>query len=215
MLNRNLLIAGTIAAAMCEAAMADGSAGGSTSEASKSNVEKVKMEDGREVEFVGKRRMLKDSIFEDSTGHPTIRLDFRNGRTVSFRIPEGLLLKFAAHGAEQKLGDEVAGYKEDELDDQVLAVEELIERLNKGEWNVKREGGSMAGTSILIKALVEFAGGSRTVEQVKEFLKGKSQAEKTALKNSPKIKPIVEKLEAERAAKTAHVDTDALLAGLA
>lgn len=214
MLNRNLLISGVIAAAMCEAVASDAAAGGSASEG-KSNVEKVKMEDGREVEFVGKRRMLKDSIFEESTGHPTIRLDFRNGRTVSFRIPEALLLKFAAHGAEQKLGDEVAGYKEDELDDQVLAVEELIERLNKGEWNVKREGGSMAGTSILIKALVEFAGGSRTVEQVKEFLKGKSQAEKTALKNSPKIKPIVERLEAERAAKTAHVDTDALLAGLA
>jgi hypothetical protein len=213
MLNRN--IAGMLAISLMEAAIADGAAGGAPAEATKPGAEKVKMEDGREVEFVGKRRMLKDSIFADGTGHPTIRLDFRNGRTVSFKIPEALVLKFAAHGAEQKLGDEVAGYKEDELDDQVLAVEDLVKRLEKGEWNVKREGGAMAGTSILIKALVEFAAGSRTAEQVKEFLSGKSQAEKVALKNSPKIKPIVEKLEAERAAKTAHVDTDALLAGLA
>lgn len=208
MLNRNLLL-GAVCIAMTEAG-ADGSAGGSES----SNVNKIKMEDGREVEFVGKRRMLKESIF-DENGHPSIRLDFRNGQTVNFRIPEELVMKFAAHGAEQKLGDEGAGYKEEELDDQVLAIQELADRLSKGEWNVKREGGSMAGTSILMKALVEFSGSARTPEQVKEFLKGKSQAEKLALRNSAKIKPIIERLEAERAAKTAHVDTDALLAGLA
>lgn len=211
---RSNILAGAVMTAMLMEAAVDGGAGTAPAE-TKPGVEKVKMEDGREVEFVGKRRMLKDSIFEDSTGHPTIRLDFRNGRTVSFRIPETLLLKFAAHGAEQKLGDEVAGYKEDELDDQVLAVEELVKRLNNGEWNVKREGGSLAGTSILMKALVEFSGGARTPEQVKEFLSGKSQAEKLALRNSPKIKPIIERIEAERAAKTAHVDTEALLAGLA
>lgn len=204
------VLMGAVSAVLMAEAAADGSAGGSEP----SNVTKIKMEDGREVEFVGKRRMLKESIF-DENGHPTIRLDFRNGQSVNFRIPEALVMKFAAHGAEQKLGDEGAGYKEEELDDQVLAIQELADRLTKGEWNVKREGGSMAGTSILMKALVEFSGGARTPEQVKEFLKGKSQAEKLALRNSPKIKPIIEKLEAERAAKTAHVDTEALLAGLA
>jgi hypothetical protein len=187
----------------------DGSSSGD-----KLGVEKVKMEDGREVEFVGKRRMLKESLF-DSNGHPSVRLDFRNGKSILFRIPEETLAKFAAHGAEQKLGDEGAGYKEEELDDQYLAIEGLAKRLEKGEWNVKREGGSMAGTSILMKALKEFSGGSRTDEQIKEFLAGKSQAEKLALRNSHKIKPIIQRLEEERAAKAAHVDTDALLAGLA
>jgi len=159
-------------------------------------VEVVTMQDGRTVEFVGKRKMLKESFPE--TG--TVRLDFRNGETRSFVIP----------GAEQKLGDETAGV--DDVDDMVLAVDDLIGRLNKLEWSVKREGGGFGGTSVLLRALVEFSG--RTAEQVKEFLAGKSQAEKMALRNSAKLKPIVDRLEAEKASKGAKVDTDALLSSL-
>ena len=39
----------------------------------------------------------------------------------------------------------------------------------------------------------------------------KTQQEKLALRNSAKLKPIVEKLEAAKLSKTANVDTDALL----
>ncbi|MGH9438463.1 MAG: hypothetical protein ACRD22_11355, partial [Terriglobia bacterium] len=76
-----------------------------------------------------------------------------------------------------------------------------------------REAGGMAGTSVLLKAMVEFAQGRKTIEQVKEYLSTKTQAEKLALRNSPKLKPIVERLEAEKVAKGAKIDTDALLAG--
>jgi len=169
-------------------------------------VEVVTMQDGRTVEFVGKRKMLKESFPE--TG--TVRLDFRNGETRSFVIPGELKDRFACHGAEQKLGDETAGV--DDVDDMVLAVDDLIGRLNKLEWSVKREGGGFGGTSVLLRALVEFSG--RTAEQVKEFLAGKSQAEKMALRNSAKLKPIVDRLEAEKASKGAKVDTDALLSSL-
>jgi hypothetical protein len=71
----------------------------------------------------------------------------------------------------------------------------------------------MAGTSVLLRALMEYS--NRTVDQVKEFLKGKTQTEKLALRNSAKIKPIVDKLEAEKLAKNAKVDTTALLGELA
>jgi len=38
---------------------------------------------------------------------------------------------------------------------------------------------------------------------------------KSALRNNPRVKPIIERIEAEKAAKqTSKVDTDALLAGL-
>jgi len=178
------------------------------SAAAKREVETVKMDDGRSVDFVGKRKLLKDTTIEGNS--VTTRLDFRNGRTLSFTIPDELLLKFAGHGAEQKLGDETAGV--DDVDDMVLGVEELIGRLNNGEWSTKREGSGIAGTSILLRALVEFSG--KSVEQMRDWLKDKSQAEKLALRNSPKIRPIVEKLEAEKAAKGAKVDTDSLLAGL-
>lgn len=179
-------------------------------------VETVKMDDERVVEFAGKRQLQKES-FIDTDGKVTVRMDWRNGETRTVRLPDALFAKFAAHGAEQKLGDEIAGLKkadgtEADIEDKILAVDDLIERLNKGEWSVKRDSNGMAGTSVLIRALVELFG--KTVDEIKKFLADKSQAEKVALRNNPKVKPIVEKIEAERASKKTAVDTDALLAGL-
>lgn len=175
----------------------------------KREVEVVKMTDGRDVEFVGKRKLLKDTIIEG--GNVAVQLDFRNGQTRRFALPSGLVLQFAGHGAEQKYGDETAGVED--IDDMILAVDELDGRIQKGEWTQKREGGSFAGTSVLLRALVEFSG--KTAEQVKEFLTGKSQAEKMALRNAAKIKPIVDRLEQEKLSKAAKVDTDGLLAQIA
>lgn len=173
-------------------------------------IETVTLTDGRIVDFAGKRKLLKESIL-NADGTVAVRLDFRNGETRLFTIPGNMLAKFAAHGAEQKLGDEIAGLTDTE--DCVLAVDELIDRLYNGEWGVKRESNGMAGTSVLVRALVEHTG--KTVEQIKTFLAGKSQAEKVALRNNPKIKPIVERIEAEKASKKANVDTDAMLDALA
>lgn len=210
--------------ALLEAAASDAAAGGQTAApakpSKKTEAETVEMTDGRKVEFVGKRRLLKESFvngIENVATGPVVRLDFRNGETRVFQIPSELYAQFACHGAEQKLGDETAG--EDDIDDMVLAVDELIDRLSKrnadgtfaGEWSTKREGG-MSGTSVLMKALMEFAGKSK--EEIMAFLKDKSPAEKTALRNSAKLKPIVDRLEAEKLSKAAKVDTDALLGSL-
>lgn len=173
-----------------------------------SKVETVTMTDGRAVDFPGKRQMLKDSFEQD--GRVAVRLDFRNGETRTFVLPDSLMTKFAAHGAEQKLGDETAGLKD--IDDAVMAVDKLIERLSAGQWNVEREGGGMAGTSVLARALAEAKGVD--IEKVKAFLSNKTQAEKIALRNNPQIKPIVERIEAEKNAKAAKVDTEALLGEL-
>lgn len=176
------------------------------SEVSKS--ETVSLSDGRQVEFAGKRKMLKETLINEAGDGVAIRIDFRNGVTRTFNCPKELLLRFAGHGMEQKYGDECAGV--DDVDDMVLAVDDLDKRIQNLEWNVKREGGGFGGTSILLRALVEFSG--KTTEQIKAFLEGKNQAEKLALRNSAQLKPIVERLEAEKAAKGAKVDTDALLA---
>lgn len=173
----------------------------------KKEVEVVQMKDGRAVEFAGKRKLLKSHAIDGS--NVFVRMDFRNGETREFQVPSELLLKFAAHGAEQKLGDETAGVQD--VDDMVLYIDELMERLSKGEWSTKREGSPFAGASVLLRALVEVSG--KTVEQVKEFLKTKTPADKMALRNSAKIKPIVERIEAEKASKSS-VDTDALLGEL-
>lgn len=169
---------------------------------------KVTMSDGREVTFVGKRKLLKETIIEGDI--VSVRLDFLNGETRTFVCPPELLLKAAGHGLEQKLGDETAGVSD--VDDQVLGVDELIERLNQGQWTTQRSSSGVAGTSVLFKALCQ-AFPAKTPEELKEFLKGKSQAEKLALRNSAKLKPLVEAIEAEKAAGS-KVDTDALLGTL-
>lgn len=200
-------------AVLCEAVPdPNGTSGavGSTPK-TKAEAEKVTMEDGRIVEFAGKRKMLKEALFPENEP-PTVRFDFRNGKTRSFKI-ENLIPQFAAHGASQKIGDETAG--EDDVDDMVLAVDEIIERLNQGEWAVKREGGGFAGVSVLMRALMEHSGKDETT--VKAFLKPKSHAEKMALRSHPPIKVIVERLEAEKAAKaagSAKVNAGELLAAL-
>lgn len=174
--------------------------------AKETQITTVTMLDGRIVDFPGKRRMLKETIIGED-GSVKIRLDFVNGETRLFTLNPTLILKFAAHGAEQKFGDETAGLTE--VDDAVMAVDDLNDRLTAGEWNVKRESNGMAGMSILAKALVEHTG--KTIEQIKTFLASKTQADKAALRANAKLKPIIERLEAAKTKKAESVDTEAML----
>lgn len=167
----------------------------------------VKMDDGRTVDFAGRRKMLKESTISDK-GIVTVRLDFLSGETRTFTLPETLLNRFAAHGAEQKLGDEIAGLED--IDDCVLAVDDLCERLKAGNWGMVRTSNGMAGTSVLARALVEQSG--KSMDVIKAFLSAKSQAEKVALRLNVKLAPIVARLEAEKAGKSkVKVDTDSML----
>jgi hypothetical protein len=187
----------------------------------------VEMEDGTKVNFVGKRKMNKTSVEADD-GSLSVRVDFRNGSTRTYKLNPDLLRKFALHGAEQKYGDEVAGI--DDLDDAVVAMDDLHSRLTKGEWTQARESSGFAGASIVIRALMESTG--KTQDAIKAFLEGKLEADKAAkegteqkpltraalyaaLRNSEKLKPIVARLEAEKAAKAKganKVNVDDILA---
>lgn len=218
-----LLAAAGMAVAMAPADGETGSDTGGTDVATDKPDKPVKKEptintvtltDGRIVDFVGKRKLLKASEVTPD-GKIQTTLDFVNGETRTFTIPDALLAKFASHGAEQKLGDEIAGV--DDIEDAVMAIDDLIDRLYNGEWGVARDKSGLAGASILMRALVESTG--KTAEEIKKFLSDKTAAQKAALRTNPKIKPIVDRLEAEKAAKSAKkadaVDTDALLNELA
>jgi len=172
----------------------------------------VTMDDGRVVEFAGKRKLLKSSSIDAATGEVVIRLDFVNGETRTHNIVPALMLKFAAHGAEQKFGDEIAGVED--VEDCVLAIDTLMDRLESGEWNIKRDSQGMSGTSVLAKALIQMTG--KTVAEIREFLGTKSHAEKSALRNNAKLAPIIAVLEAGKTKKDkVSIDTDSMLDGLA
>lgn len=171
--------------------------------------ETVTMDDGRIVEFAGKRKMLKQTLVSPD-GVVSVRLDFVNGETRTFTIPEKLMAKCAGHGAEQKLGDEIAGVAD--VEDCIMAIDELMDRLHAGEWAVKREASALAGTSVLARALAEHSG--KDIATIKGFLAGKTQAEKVALRQNQAIAPIVARLEAAKTKKPSTVDTEALLGEL-
>lgn len=167
----------------------------------------ITMLDGRLVEFAGKRKMQKTSIFGED-GSIKVRLDFLNGETRHVTLRDDMLGKFAAHGAEQKLGDEIAGL--DDIDDCLSAIDMLMDRLDAGNWAIKRESGSsMAGTSVLARALVESTG--KDIAVIRAFLATKTQADKVALRSNAKIQPIIHRMEAAKAKKVSTIDTEALL----
>lgn len=188
-------------------------------------VENVTMLDGRVVGFAGKRKMVKEVNAEAGT----VQFDFRNGESRTFTIPESLLRDFAAHGASQKIGDETAGVES--VDDMVVAVDAIIDRLLKGEWTATRAAGdSFAGASIVIRAICEVTG--KTVEEIKAFLQAKLDASKAKAeadgstpltrkalydsfrKPGTKTAEVIDRLEKEKLSKASSVEADDLLAEL-
>jgi len=183
-------------------------------------VEQVKMSDGSTVGFTGKRKLVKEVIIDD--GSVTIRLLFRNGEIRVFEVPPTLALEFIGHGASQKIGDETAGIKD--IDDMVVAVDDIITRLNRGEWSAQRAAGDgFSGASIVIKAICEVTG--KSVDAVKAFLQGKLDAAKEAgqkltraelyasFRNpTTKTGVVIERLERDQKSKQSAVNADDLLA---
>lgn len=186
----------------------------------------VKMEDGSTVEFAGNRQTNKTVTVDEAEGKVEVRFDFRSGvtRTVSsLGLKKGILLRLIGHGLSQKIGDSWASIKSG-LEDCVLAADEVIGSLATGEWGVAREAGdSMAGASLVIRAICEATG--KDVVAVKNFLDGKLVAAKEAgtklsrqelyqsFRNpTSKTGKIIARMEQEKAEKSSKVSADDLLA---
>lgn len=174
---------------------------------------KVKMTDGREVEFAGKQTMKK-SAFEEA-GELKARFDFLDGTTYTYTLPSALYQRFALHGALQKLGDAAAGCKK--VEDAFEAVSTIGDRLKTEEdWAAKREGSGFAGASVVVRALMELKG--RTREQVTTWMESKlastaglTRAKLYAqLRATEALKPIIQRLETEANKGNAKAGEDLL-----
>ena len=221
---QNHMFGGTMARLM---AMGDSGAAGSgadTKAKKDKNEETVAMQDGSVEIFVGKKQINK-SFGVDETGIHAKFL-FRNGtvRTLDFAPDDPILYNFAGHGVLQKFGDEMAASGDKfSLEDKIEWFDDLANRgcdttkSVEDRWYAEREaGGGVSGVSILVRALMELRG--KTAEEVKAILEQQvkqlgvtKQALVTALRASPAIKPTVDKLEAERAAKAQPVDVASVL----
>lgn len=165
-------------------------------------VRSITMLDGRVVEFPGKRRLQKTS-WVTPEGKLQVRLDFENGESRLLTIRQDMINVYALHGAEQKTGDSIAGVAD--IDDAVETVDQLMARLDAGEWTKTAAEGastnSMAGASVLARALVEYSG--QPIATVRTYLGGLEAKMKKALAISAEVGPIVQRLEQEKAARAA------------
>lgn len=181
----------------------------------------VELTDGRKVDFPGNRQIQKEILFQGNT--VAVRFDFRNGETRTYELPSSLLLQAAGHGLSQKIGDAAASEKD--VDDAVLAIEKVGERIQSGEWNAaaRQAGDSFSGASIVIKALAMESG--KSVAEVKVFLEKKLEAGKDAgltraklyasFRNpATKVGQRIAALQAEKDAKASGVSGEDLLSEL-
>lgn len=207
-------------------------------EAKQKEVLEVQMEDGRTVAFVGKRKVLKETLIDESkisvegdgsvligAGAVAVRMDFRNGATRTFPVPGALIARFAGHGMEQKYGDELAAPADKPLseEDMVLAVEDLDSRIQKGDWRVVREGGGgVSGAGIVVRALMEATG--KDAAFIKSFLDKKIESTPGLTRQKlyasfrtpgTKTGDIIARMEAEKGPKAPAVNADEVLGEMA
>lgn len=235
-MKRNLMglaISLAFAGIMQEATEQGQAAGAASSKKKEKPKVSVQMEDGRTVEFPEDTKAKKSWVYRQggaeganlteekeskvgdqvvSNGKPVgVRWDFSNGKTRTVLISDlaDLSAELTVHGISQKGGDEYASEKD--VDDAVLAFDDLMDRLKKGEWSERREGGGFGGASILAKAIAKVFGKSE--EEVRAFLRDLKPAEKMALRQTPELKPEIERLEAEKASGS-KVDVAGILGKL-
>ena len=204
---------------------------------SKTEYTTVKMTDGREVQFAGKRKVSKETVIDESKiqvdggivqfepGAVSIRMDFRNGDTRLIALPLSLIAQFAGHGGEQKFGDELATPADKPLseEDMVLAIDDLNSQIQAGNWGKGRAsgGGGVSGASIVVQAIMQATGKDQAT--VKAYLQKKLDADKElsrrALYDSfrvagTKTGNIIKALEEAKLAKNAKVNADDELANI-
>lgn len=142
-------------------------------------------------------------------GRDTLNFSFADGQELSITA-SGLLPEIrheaVMHGLKQKIGDAAAIGRNPEtgrsatLADKRAAMRAVIERLQAGSWNAGRgEGGAPAG-GLLFTALVRMYAGKKAEEDIHEFLAGKDDKQKAALRKNPRVAEIIEQIKAERAA---------------
>ena len=121
--------------------------------------------------------------------------------------------KAMMHGFKQKISDAGAMSADTTTGkvDPKARIEKMrrvAESLSNGDWELQRTGGGATG-GLLAKALCEVM--KKEMDVIREFLKGKTEAEKNALRQHGPIARVIARLESEAAA---DVDVAGLLAGL-
>ena len=160
---------------------------------------------------------------EIAINHGQLTLTFADGTAAALATIDlgvDILSQALIHGLKQKLVDAAAIARNTDtgasatLDDKKTAVLKVLERLQAGQWNATREGGTTEKGSLLLLALTRLQP-NRDRTELETWVKGLDDAQRAALSSNPKILPTIQAIQAERAAaRGAQAQSDELLAGL-
>jgi len=149
---------------------------------------------------------------------PCLKLTFGNGDIIELhadRVNPDIQIAAMMHGFKQKLVDAGAISRNPEtgraasVEDKYNAVKTVFDRLLTGQWNATREGGGATG-GLLLQALCRMYDGRKTPDELRDYLAGKSDAEKTALRKNPKVATIIDTIRVE-SGKSAGIDSEEML----
>lgn len=141
----------------------------------------------------------KKSIREDGTG---VDFVFSNGETRSVVIadlPAAIVTNLVLHGVSQKVGDSYAG--QETVDNCIEKADELIKRLNEGDWKTVRAAGGSKRSSMVLEAFARASG--RTTDECREIFDEMDDDQQEALKSHEAITPHIAAIRAERALEKA------------
>lgn len=148
-------------------------------------------------------------------------LRFSNGAIITVKpslLHESIIAEAVLHGLKQKLVDAAAIARDTDtgrsatVAEKYDAVKVVFDRITddmEPAWNSVREGGSPTG-GLLLRALVKFNDGKKTVDTIRAWLETLNATQKTALRKNAKIAAIIAELQAAKP-EIAKIDTDALL----
>jgi hypothetical protein len=167
--------------------------------------------------------MARTSIYEYTISHSgaSATFTFNNGDQIRIdrdQLPDDVQQAAFWHGIKQKIADGAAIARDTEtgrsatLEDKIAAMRAIAHRLPIS-WNAISEGGGNAGGWLLKALMVKYPAKSREV--LVEFLAGKTDKQKAALRADASIAPIIQSLkDAAGKASSAGIDTDELLGEL-
>lgn len=121
------------------------------------------------------------------------------------------------HGFEQKIRDAAAiGYTQKDgtvrrpsAREKFEAMAAVVETLNNGEWNKRREGGVSDG-GLLFEALCRMYDGKKDATEVRAWLDKHDEKTKANLRRNPKVADMIAKIRAERNPDAATAAEDLL-----
>lgn len=136
---------------------------------------------------------------ESTINELTLVMTFSNGKMIEIdagALSEDIQRAAMMHGLKQKLADAAAISRNTDtgrsasIEDKFAAVDEVATRLkSNGGWNKIREGGGQSG-GLLLRALCELMP-RKTREELAEWLAGKTDKERAALRASERVAAVI------------------------